>query len=576
MKMKYFQFLSLLLVLQTGLAQNVAINNTGAEPDSNAILDISSDTKGLLIPRMTTAAREAIPNTVGLMVYDTDTKSFWYNDGSAWVDLAVGKGWALGGNAGTDPAVHFIGTTDLRPLIFKVNNDQSGIIDPARENVAFGYVSLMLNSTGSDNTAIGYWAMASNTDGVSNTAIGNTALAWNTSGSGNTAVGAYALRSNSTGQRNTGLGYGSLFENTTGSGNTALGHLSLTSNTTGSNNTAVGWSALGENTIAALNTAVGWESMRFSAEGGSNTALGAQSLLRNAGTNNVGIGYSTLSSNTSGSYNTAVGTEALYFNTSGQDNAAVGYRSMLYNTTGLYNAGFGNYAFVNNVSGNGNAGVGYHAASLNTTGSDNVAVGIYALRGNETGDGNIAIGAYADVASGDLYNAIAIGSDAVVDQSNKIRLGNGAITVIEAQVPLTTPSDGRFKFNVQEDVKGLDFILKLRPVTYQFNVQQFDEGISRLTAKKDAGINELPQTRLNYNAALQQRRIGFIAQEVEEAAASAGFNFSGLTRPQSPEQHYSLSYESFVVPLVKAVQEQQEIIEELKREIKELREMIKK
>jgi trimeric autotransporter adhesin len=56
------------------------------------------------------------------------------------------------------------------------------------------------------------------------------------------------------------------------------------------------------------------------------------------------------------------------------------------------------------------------------------------------------------------------------------------------------------------------------------------------------------------------RRSGFIAQEVEQAALKAGYNFSGLIKPRSSNEHYSLSYDAFVVPLVKAVQEQQTVI----------------
>ena len=59
------------------------------------------------------------------------------------------------------------------------------------------------------------------------------------------------------------------------------------------------------------------------------------------------------------------------------------------------------------------------------------------------------------------------------------------------------------------------------------------------------------------------RRTGFIAQEVEKAADETGFNFDAVKRPQNDKDHYSLSYEEFVVPLVKAVQEQQRIIDSL-------------
>jgi hypothetical protein len=167
---------------------------------------------------------------------------------------------------------------------------------------------------------------------------------------------------------------------------------------------------------------------------------------------------------------------------------------------------------------------------------------------NVSGDFNTAIGASANVSSGNFNNATAIGAQAIVDASNKVRIGNSAVTVIEGQVPFTTPSDGRYKFNVEENVKGLDFILQLRPVTYQFDVKSFDEKLGSKT-----------NTRA-YDEAMQMRRSGFIAQEVESAALKSGYNFSGIIKPKTEKEHYSLSYDAFVVPLVKAVQEQQTTI----------------
>ena len=54
---------------------------------------------------------------------------------------------------------------------------------------------------------------------------------------------------------------------------------------------------------------------------------------------------------------------------------------------------------------------------------------------------------------------------------------------------------------------------------------------------------------------------GFIAQEVEKAAQDLGYDFSGVDKPQNDKDTYSLRYAEFVVPLVKAMQEQQQTIE---------------
>jgi hypothetical protein len=189
---------------------------------------------------------------------------------------------------------------------------------------------------------------------------------------------------------------------------------------------------------------------------------------------------------------------------------------------------------------------------------NNTALGFNALTGLTTGTGTTAIGFGANVSAGNHSNATALGAGAIVDASNKVRIGNSAVTVIEGQVPFTTPSDGRFKFNVQEDVKGLDFIMQLRPVTYQFDVKRFDAQL---------GLQNTDNTA--YNDAELLRRTGFIAQEVEKAAVNTGYNFSGVIKPVKQGDHYSLSYDAFVVPLVKAVQEQQQVIQQQQDKIED-------
>jgi hypothetical protein len=104
--------------------------------------------------------------------------------------------------------------------------------------------------------------------------------------------------------------------------------------------------------------------------------------------------------------------------------------------------------------------------------------------------------------------------------------------------------------------------MQLRPVTYQFDVKRFDENIGSKS------------TDTTYSEAMQMRRSGFIAQEVESAAIRSGYNFSGIIKPKSEKEHYSLSYDAFVVPLVKAMQEQQQVINELRQQVDELKKMI--
>jgi hypothetical protein len=88
---------ALLLAANIVHAQGVGINATGAAADTSAILDLSSTSKGLLVPRLTTAQRAAIvlPAT-GLVVYQTDgTTGLYWNAGTP-----ASPSWKLVGEAG--------------------------------------------------------------------------------------------------------------------------------------------------------------------------------------------------------------------------------------------------------------------------------------------------------------------------------------------------------------------------------------------------------------------------------------------------------------------------------------------
>jgi Chaperone of endosialidase len=87
--------------LQGKTFAQMGINATGTPPASNAMLDVSSTTKGLLMPRMTTTQRTAIAHTKGLTVFDITTNSYWYSDGAVWVNMATissASPWLTSGN----------------------------------------------------------------------------------------------------------------------------------------------------------------------------------------------------------------------------------------------------------------------------------------------------------------------------------------------------------------------------------------------------------------------------------------------------------------------------------------------
>lgn len=631
MKKKLLVAKLLLIISCYSFSQGVGIGTN--TPDVSAALDITAANKGLLIPRMSTSAINAITNpATGLMIYDSVANQLMINLGTPAApnfQRVTGNGsngaWSLTGNSGTNPANQFIGTTDNQPLRFRINNIQAGELHPATGNIFWGSRAGRGNTTGFSNVAIGTDALNTNTTignliaigdsalfnntgtdngtqvgvGIANLAIGHQSLFNNTTGQFNMAIGHQSLFSNTTAGVNTAIGFQALFSNTTGNSNTAVGHQSLFSNITGSHNTAVGFLSLQRNLIGDNNTATGWQSLHANTSGDANTAVGTTALFsnttgsantavgngaltnsttgsnntavgelaissRNTGDNNTAVGNSSLNNNTSGVDNTAVGLEALKANNVGNFNTAIGKRALLSNTVGESNTAIGENAMVLNIGGVNNVAVGDHALQVTTNSLDNTAVGYHAALDFNLGNNNTFIGAEADADRAGLTNATALGAGAIVNASNKVRIGNSSVTVIEGQVPFTTPSDGRYKYQVKEDVKGLDFIVKLRPVTYQFDVKRFDEQQNHSGENKSAiASNNIMQA--SYNEASGIRRTGFIAQEVEKAADATGYNFSGIIKPKTEQDHYSLSYESFVVPLVKAVQEQQQMISELKK-----------
>jgi hypothetical protein len=170
----------------------------------------------------------------------------------------------------------------------------------------------------------------------------------------------------------------------------------------------------------------------------SNTAIGERALSSNTtGTSNIANGNLALASNTTGNYNTATGFAALLNNTTGSSNVASGFAALSANTTGDTNLASGNYTLASNTTGTANLANGHAALSLNTSGANNTAVGYNSLSVNTTGVQNTAIGDRADVGSGALTNATAIGAGAIVNASDNIQLGNTSVTDVKTFGTLT-------------------------------------------------------------------------------------------------------------------------------------------
>jgi hypothetical protein len=228
-------------------------------------------------------------------------------------------------------------------------------------------------------------------------------------------------------------------------------------------------------------------------------------------------------------YNIFLGYQSGYSNSYGGGNTFLGYQSGYKSVSSNWNLFSGQQSGYSTTTGNSNTFIGNNSGYQNTTGSDNVAVGY--LSGQDSG-------------AGALNNTIALGSQARVNTSNTIQLGNLSISSLRCKVGLTVVSDARFKYDVQANVPGLAFINGLRPVTYRFDQ-------ARLAAFERTGAlaaRSAPDAEAEVHT-------GFLAQEVEAAAQALGFRFDGVHAPANARDHYGLGYAQFVVPLVRAVQE---------------------
>ena len=309
------------------------------------------------------------------------------------------------------------------------------------------------SSSNQYNSAFGYQALYFNTTGDNNTAIGRRTLYYNTSGYDNTAIGTDALAFNTTGYENTSIGYQSLFANTSGYDNTAIGFLALSSNTLGYNNVANGGWALFSNTTGTSNTAIGLQALYSNTTGFRNTANGYQSLY----------------SNTTGSYNTTIGLQALYSNTTGSRNTANGRSALYFNTTGDYNTAIGEWALYKNTTQDNNTAVGFSAGDYYTS-SNSTFLG-YSAYPNANGYSNVT----------------GLGNSARNTASNQVRVGNSNVTSIGGYAGWTNLSDGRYKTSIQENVRGLDFIMKLRPITYQLDINRLSADLKEDQRRDDNG-----------------------------------------------------------------------------------------
>ena len=306
--------------------------------------------------------------------------------------------------------------------------------------------------------------------------------------------------------RGAGLGVGALAGS--GARDVAAGERAMGPGTSATRSVAVGWAAMGDAQGLGANdcVAVGYEALRSgssSGGGGSNVAVGRGAMRgrvagRTAGSQcvavgalalaaggmrkNVAVGYGALQLSAASS-NVAVGHGAMMSNVLGDQNTAVGLAAMS-GMAGGQNTAVGCLAMLSGL-GSGNVAIGLNtlrSANCSSTvavgngvlgtcaGGNNTGLGTSALSSNSTGSNNTGVGRSALSALSTQTNCTGLGYNAQVTDNNQVQLGNSAATTY-VYGTVQNRSDARDKAGVRDTLLGLDFINRLRPVDYRWNLR---------------------------------------------------------------------------------------------------------
>jgi hypothetical protein len=400
--MKFSIILLFYFAVGFGYSQNniVITDNETHEADPNAVLDIYSTSKGILIPRMTTEQINLISNpVVGLLVFNTDVNSFWFYNDNIWDDLSSGTSglWTrhpVNGHIYLNDAVSNVGIGTSSPVgklsiqgntggnpdnpLFEVNDEYGNpVFTVTSEGVRVYIKDFSKGSSG--GFAVGRYGIAKD--------MPDTTFLIVTSDS--TRV---YTRENSKGA----------------SGGFAVGRYGIAK-------------GLSQNylQLSPKNYFIGHQA-------GSNITSGLY---------NIFLGYESGLSDTTGAYNTFVGYRSGQNNSSGGNNVFLGYQSGHNTTIGWNNIFIGTNSGIVNETGSNNIYIGVQSGPLNQHGSNNIFIGATA-GANETGSNKF----YLDIDGQDSQNAMMYGEF----DNDMLRL-NGLVTIgnffnLDTEVIYPTPN----------------------------------------------------------------------------------------------------------------------------------------
>lgn len=603
----------LLMLPSTHLAaQQMKLGDNITRYDSSAALEIESQRQTLLLPRIKDTAKMVKMQKDGALIYFENqpgagaNKGLYLRTSNKWNWIVPSDVlWAAKGNSGITNS-HFLGTTDIHPLVFKTNNVTRLFIDSTTGYTGFGTSTpaATLHNQGTTLLGANNGSILFSTNGplgmAKNTVDSFTVLTLNPSSAdqyaeipapsnplpgrvmvllnnGSTVVhsGNFRIYDNFAGMFTwngfkwasvgDGMGgnnfpapaklnfnYFSLLASSPGPPTTpgfSIGYNAMRNATgSGSHNAAIGTRA-GLNIGAWYgNFAIGHDAMTGPINSSHNIAIGDSALAVSSGDSCIALGTRSLASNTTGSCNVSVGTDALRSVTTGSYNTAVGYQA-------LANAG-GNSSY--------NSAMGYRAAYGLTSGSFNTAVGAYALAGVVTGSYNTALGycaGYTDSVNNsatNITNATAIGAFAQIQYSNTIILGSAnPAYASNVGIGIYNPLQ---KLHVNGNINIMSYD-QSSDGRLKKNIQPITAALGSINALQPVSFSwNQKATRNNHIHADKRTHYGFIAQELEKVLPEV------VSTANDSMHSKAVGYGDIVPVLAEAVKERQLMIERMAKE----------
>ena len=215
------------------------------------------------------------------------------------------------------------------------------------------------------------------------------------------------------------------------------------------------------------------------------------------------------------------------------------------------------------------------ASSLRTgTHISTTAIGYWTLTGASSeqcvviGDSAGYRNVQGNFLTGKITNSIAIGYGARINGDNEIQIGTQGQTLY-APTAVNIRSDGRDKADVKPLMNGLDFVMKLKPMTgyYDRRDSYVDELFKDLpTDERAAKVREWWANPIKDGSHKEDRlQHWFIAQDI----AALEDEYGRLPMVNKTNDTYTVEYETFIPVLTKAIQEMAARIETLETEMKE-------